>query len=92
MLIVHAAALQRCSNIRAPTKGESFTALPPESSYQSFVASSGWLTNFILQHGFRDILLQRESLSVDMSQIDSFKGEELFQRIMTGGWLFPGSS
>ena len=62
-----------------------FYSIYPESSYQSFVVSSGWLTNFISQHGIKGISLQGESMSADTSQIDSLK-DELFQKMTTGGY------
>ena len=62
-----------------------FHSIYPESSDQSFVASSGWLTNFISRHGIRGISLQRESMSTDTSQIDLFK-DELFEKMTTGSY------
>ena len=57
----------------------------PESSAQSFVASTGWLSNFIFRHGIRGISLQGESLSADTSAVDSFQSE-LHQTLKTGGY------
>ena len=64
-----------------------FPSIYPESSAQSFVASSGWLSNFISRHGIRGISLQGESLSADTSAVDSFQSE-LHQRMKTAlKWL-----
>ena len=52
-----------------------FPSIYPESSAQSFVASSGWLSNFISRHGIRGISLQEESLSADTSAVDSFQSK-----------------
>ena len=49
----------------------------PDSTDVSFVASSGWLSNFIARHGIRGISLQREALSADTSLVDPFKSELL---------------
>ena len=62
-----------------------FPSIYPESSAQSFVASSGWLSNFISRHGIRGISLQGESLSADTSAVDSFQSE-LQQTLKTGGY------
>jgi len=52
-----------------------FRSIYPESRNVGFVASSGWLSNFIARHGVRGISLQGESLSADTSLVDPFKSE-----------------
>ena len=54
-----------------------FHLIYPESTDVSFVASSGWLSNFIARHGIRVISLQVEALSADTSLVDPFKFELL---------------
>ena len=54
-----------------------FHSIYPESTDVSFVASSGWLSNFIARHGIRRISLQGEALSADTSLVDPFKSELL---------------
>ena len=53
-----------------------FHSIYPEGTDVLFVASSGWLSNFIARHGIRGISLG-EALSADTSLVHSFKSELL---------------
>ena len=64
LLVFHATAYQRGSNVWPVSTGESSSALYPYSDPGAFKASSGWFHKFCCRHGLR---LQGESLSADTS-------------------------
>ena len=52
-----------------------FTKLYPDCNPDVFQASTGWLRKFNLRHGIRNMTLQGEILSADLSAVDPFHEE-----------------
>ena len=50
-------------------------SLYPEASEDTFKASHGWLQKFKSRHGIRELRLQGESLSADLSSVEPFKSK-----------------
>ena len=82
---------QRCKG--APVSGpilqekalQFFHQLYPDAEKESFKASTGWLTKFLLRHGIRSVSLQGEALSADVSSVGGFR-KELMEFIEEGGY------
>ena len=62
-----------------------FYRLYPDADPESFKASTGWLTKYNTRHGIKNVQLQGEIMSSDMSRVEPFR-EELDKVIAEGGY------